>query len=371
MTMKVFLVNSTKTWGGGEKWHLDTACSLRDKGYEVAILAQSGGDLYQRSVSAGIRTVPVSLSNISFINPFCLASLYRLFRDERPDFVLLNFSADIKTAGVGAKWSGIQNIIYRRGSAIPIRNTLINRMLYRKVVTHMIANSEETKRTILQNNRNIFPADRITVIYNGITLKPDDKLPGTPVYKRKNREVLIGNVGRLVKQKGQQYLVDIAILLNQMNIDFTILIGGAGPLEDALKRRVIEAGLEDRIVFLGFINTVRDFMKTIDIFILPSIWEGFGYVLVEAMACEKPVVAFNISSNPEVVHNEVTGFLVDKGDLHAFARKVADLCLDPDQRRLFGKAGRNRAESLFEIEQSQQKVESLLLHLAHKESPAN
>lgn len=365
--MKVFLVNSTKTWGGGEKWHLETAYALRDSGHEVAVLAKHNKDLYKRSLASGIRTVRVSISNISFINPFRLITLARFFRKENPDVVILNFSSDIKTAGIAAKLAGIRNIVYRRGSAIPIRNTLINRLLYKNIITHIIANSEETKRTILQYNSNLFPPKKITVIYNGIDLGLLDAMPGQPLYQREKNEIIIGNAGRLVFQKGQKYLIDMAYQLKIKGIDFKLLIAGDGPLETSLKQMAVSAGVDDRIVFLGFVNNVKAFMASIDIFVLPSIWEGFGYVLVEAMACKKPVVAFNISSNPEIIADNETGFLVDPLDISAFTQKVEYLGKEVTLCKEFGNAGRKRVENFFEIGSTQKRVEVLLNSLANSE----
>ncbi len=366
--MKVFLINSTRTWGGGEKWHLETACYLKKKGHDVTILAYARKALFKRSMAEGIRTFPVIISNFSFLNPFCLISLIRLFRKEKPDIVILNFSADVKTCGIAAKRAGIRHIVYRRGSAIPIRNTFINRLLYKNFIDHIIANSEETKHTILQNNMHLFPHDKITVIYNGIDLAQFDRQPGTLLYPKKDREILIGNAGRMVLQKGQKYLIEMAKSLKNQGIDFKILIAGEGPLEKSLRQMATEYGVADQVIFLGFVNNVKDFMDNIDIFVLPSNWEGFGYVLVEAMACRKPVVAFNVSSNPEIVVNNETGFLINQPDTDAFTEKVQLLGDDPDLCRSFGQAGRKRVEELFELENNLRKVESLLENLVYNES---
>jgi glycosyltransferase involved in cell wall biosynthesis len=361
--LKVFFVNTTRQWGGGEKWHLETACAMKDKGFDVAILALPGKDMYNRSVSAGVRTIPVQVSNLSFLNPLRIIALVRLFRKELPDVLILNFSADIKTAGISAKIAGISNIIYRRGSAIPIRNTLINRFLYKKVITQVIANSIETRHTILQHNKNLVEPQKIHVIYNGINLKQFDSIPESAVYQRRGNEVIIGNVGRLVHQKGQKYLVELALLLHEKKLNFKILIAGEGPLKLSLKRMVSEAGLEDRVEFPGFINNVKGFMSAIDIFVLPSLWEGFGYVLVEAMACRKPVVAFNISSNPEIIAGDETGFLIDYPDVEAMAHKIGILIADPELRKSFGNKGRRRVEENFDIAVTERKVEQLLTGL--------
>jgi glycosyltransferase involved in cell wall biosynthesis len=365
--MKVFLVNSTKSWGGGEKWHLETACTLKAKGHEVAVLAFRQGALFKRSAESGIRTIPISISNVSFINPFRMYMLVRLFRNEHPDILILNFSADIKTAGMAAKLAGIKNIVYRRGSAIPIRNTFFNRFIYSKIIGHIIANSEETKRTILQNNCRLFPQEKISVIYNGIDLKQLDILPDILLYQRGDNEVVIGNAGRLVVQKGQKFLIEMAVLLKRKGINYKILIAGEGPLEKSLKQMAVRAGVETRMAFLGFVSNVKAFMDNIDIFVLPSVWEGFGYVLTEAMACRKPVVAFNNSSNPEIVADGKTGFLVEPLDIPAFAQKVECLISDPHLRETFGHAGRKRVEDFFEIGRNQRHIENLLESLVNGE----
>ncbi|MBN1143253.1 MAG: glycosyltransferase, partial [Bacteroidales bacterium] len=361
--MKVFLAINTKTWGGGEKWHFETACALKNKGHHITLLAYAGKDLFRKSQAAGINTIPVSVSNLSFLNPFCLLRLFFLFRREKPDIVLLNSSSDIKTSGVAARWAGIRHIVFRRGSAIPVRNTLFNRLLYRHVITHIIANSEETKRTILQHNNLLFPADKITVIYNGINLSQLDALPADKLYQKSTEELVIGNMGRMVSQKGQQYLVEIARIFSKKGIRFRILIAGTGQLENSLKQMAIESGVEDKIVFLGFVDNTKAFMESIDIFALPSVWEGFGYVLVEAMACRKPVVAFQVSSNPEIIADSATGFLAAPMNVHEFSNKLEELGRNPELRKQFGTAGRKRAEALFDHEKSQQLVESLLMSL--------
>jgi glycosyltransferase involved in cell wall biosynthesis len=361
--MKILFVNSSKMWGGGEKWHLETANAMRDKGFEVAILALHRKELFKRAVSSGIRAIPVHVSNCSFLNPFNLVKLISLFRKENPDVVLLNFSADIKTVGIAAKFAGIKNIVYRRGSAIPIRDTLINRILYTQVITRIIANSKATMHTILQHNKTLFPAEKISIIYNGIDLEKFDCMPAITYYSRKHDEVIIGNAGRLVIQKGQKYLIDIASFLHKKNINFKMLIAGEGPLEISLKQMAATAGIENRMIFLGFINNIKAFMENIDIFVLPSLWEGFGYVLLEAMACNKPVVAFNISSNPEIIIHNETGYLIDNLDIAAFTGKIELLINNPAIRESFGKAGRKRVKETFDIAKTEENLEKFLAGL--------
>jgi glycosyltransferase involved in cell wall biosynthesis len=359
--MKVFFVNTNKKWGGGEKWHLDAAGFLKRKGYDVAILTLYNHALYNRAMRAGITTLPIRITNTSFLNPFRLLSLVRLLKREGPDILILNFSADIKAVGPAAKIAGIKNIIYRRGSAIPIRNTIFNRLLYRKFITRIIANSKETYRSILQNNKNLFPPEKIEIIYNGIDLKQFDALPVTSLYQRRQNEAVIGSAGRLILHKGYQHLIEAAGILQEKKVNFKILIAGEGPAENHLKHLVHNAKLDDRIEFLGFVQNMKSFMENIDIFVLASLSEGFGYVLAEAMACGKPVVAFNNSSIPEIIADKETGYMVNNADMNDLSLKIEKLIADRSLCESFGKAGRKRVENFFEFEKVQHNLETLLL----------
>ena len=129
------------------------------------------------------------------------------------------------------------------------------------------------------------------------------------------------SIASLLKKKGFIYLLEAAQLLNQRGrISFEVMIGGDGPERNRLKRHVEVSGLSDQCYFLGPMrrSQVRDQMQRCDVFVLPSLQETFGVVLVEAMACGKPVIATRCGG-PEFVLTEDTGFLVEVGDSRALA----------------------------------------------------
>ena len=201
---------------------------------------------------------------------------------------------------------------------------------------------------------------RISVIYNGIDLAVFDENKVDFSYKKENNEIIIGNVGRLVKQKGQKYLIDLAIRLRKKTTNFRILIAGEGRMDNELADLISKNKLEEQFKFVGFVDDIKGFMKSIDIFVLTSIWEGFGYVLIEAMASKVPIVAFDISSNPEIVEHGLTGFLVPSFDMKAMAAKVTQLMDDEQLRSKFGREGRSRVEQYFSFERTQERFEKLL-----------
>ncbi|MBN1413636.1 MAG: glycosyltransferase family 4 protein [Bacteroidales bacterium] len=364
--MKVWFINSNKVWGGGEKWHFDIAYALKTDGFEVTLMAFPGRELYIRSERAGIRTIPVVISNLSFLNFFLLFRLIRLFKYEKPDAVILNLSPDVKTAGIAAKIAGIRNIVYRRGIALAIRNTLLNRFIFRFVITAVIANSEETKRTINGRNNKMFPTDNISVIYNGIDLVQFDKEDFSPAFKRKEDRIYIGTAGRLETEKNHRMLLYVLKILKNKGLKCSLVIAGTGSLEDELKQLAEKEDIADVIEFTGFIEPIKAFMHCIDIFVLPSLFEGFGFVKIEAMASSKPVVAFNSSSNPEIIIDNETGFLVDDNNPYDLAGKIQLLVENEALREKMGEKGRIRVEELFTMKQALSNIKEFLFGLNKK-----
>ncbi|WKX74972.1 glycosyltransferase [Zobellia laminariae] len=251
--------------------------------------------------------------------------------------IIINLSRDLKLAGLAAKKAGTEKIIYRRGSAIPIKDSVLNRYYFKNVVTHILANSEATKNTVLSNNPTLFPKENITVIYNGIDIDGFLSKEVKPLYRSINKnEVVLVNLGRLEAQKNQQFLILLASELKKRQVPFKLLIGGEGRLKEALQQQAKELNVSEDVLFLGFIEEPKNFIVSGDIFLLSSLWEGFGYVLAEAALCKKPVVAFDTSSNPEIVIQEKTGYLTKVNDVESFADKVEKLITNPGLREQMG-----------------------------------
>jgi glycosyltransferase involved in cell wall biosynthesis len=352
--------NSAEAWGGGEKWHYDMASRFHAQDYKVLLVTRQGSDLQQRGAAAGMRQQTMRISNLSFLNPVKIYMISRLLKKEHVRSIIINLPSDLKTAGVAAHFAGVPQIIYRRGSAIPIRNSVFNRTLFRRVITEVIANSEETRRTILVNNDRLINPEKIQVIYNGISLDNYDSAVFETVYEKRDGELLIGNAGRLEWEKGQRKLIDLAAKLKKAGYRFKVLIAGEGSLKHELLTYASRLGVDEEVKILGFVKNIRAFMETIDVFCLTSHWEGFGYVLIEAMACRKPVVAFDVRSTKEIVVDGQTGFLVEQNNIDLLAARVEDLLKDQNLRLQMGEQGRKRVESVFELEEGFRKVKEII-----------
>lgn len=361
--------NSNKVWGGGEKWHHDFALLMRDRGYDVHVVTNAQSELYERlQGESGIKLFKTSIRNLTFLNPLALCKLVLHFRRERVDTVVMALPSDVKAGGIAARLAGVRHIIYRRGLAAPVKNSTMNRFLFGRVVTKVITNSLETLRMFLVNNPDMIDRSKAHLVHCGFDVEEFDALDSTPIYAKKADEIVIGNAGRLCRQKGQDILLDIARILKDRGRKFTMLIAGKGEEEDALKAKAKALDVEDVVKFMGFVTNMKGFQASLDIFALTSLWEGFCYVQMEAMVLERPVVAFNISSIPEVLADGETGFLVppplseaggmpggDSGTVQAdgpigaeaFADKLELLMDDPELRMRMGRAGRRRVLENF------------------------
>lgn len=339
--MKIAFFNSTTFWGGGEKWHYETAVSFAAMNHQVYFFGNPQGRIYDKlKLHSTIKFMPVHLSNLSFLNPIKITQLTKVLKREQIEVIIINHPGDLKIAAHAAHKANVKRIIYRRGSAIPIKNRFLNRYIFKNWVTDILANSQATKKTILQNNPDLFPENKIKVIYNHIDTKEFLNRKFNTKIKRQNNELIIGNLGRLSYQKNQKFLIDLSKKLSENNIKHKIYIGGIGELEEQLKQYNKEQRTEQNVIFTGFETNVKDFLSGIDLFFLPSVWEGFGYVLAEAALCEKPCIAFDTNSMPELVLDNQNGFLIPENDLDEAVKKIKKLIKTPELINNLGQSGK-------------------------------
>ncbi|MEA3445108.1 MAG: glycosyltransferase [Bacteroidota bacterium] len=356
----ILFFNTNKAWGGGEKWHLEIASALFRQGCKPLMFCHENGQLFKEAQHSGFLCLPIKVNNLSFLNIFKILKLAAWIRNSNIDIIIMNLPADLKFAGLAARIAKVPRIIYRRGSAIPIKNTLLNRFLFRSVVTDILVNSEETRKTILSNNENLIDKNRIHLIFNGINIDEYDAQSNKSFYNKKEGELVIGNAGRMDNQKGQGDLLLLGEKLKNDGFIFKMIIAGEGKLKAELTERAKSLDLSELVMFPGFIKNIKSFMESIDVFVLPSRWEGFGYVLAEAMASAKPIVAYNVSSNPELVIDMKNGFLVEKGNINELYNRIQKLLNDTELRKQFGENGRRIVHEKFDFNKNLEELKEWL-----------
>jgi glycosyltransferase involved in cell wall biosynthesis len=180
--------------------------------------------------------------------------------------------------------------------------------------------------------------------------------------------LVVGTVGWLLPIKGPMYLLEAMDEVWRKHPDAILVYVGKGDLEGELRQEASRMGVSEKVRFLGWRDDVHEILPVLDIFVLPSLNEGMGRVLVEAMAAGRPIVASNVGGIPDLIYQGENGFLVPPADSKALARKVAFLISNPDTRREMGEGGRRMAVR-FGTDSMVQKIDQLYLDvLAEKAS---
>jgi len=321
--------NTTKFWGGGEKWHFEAAEMMSKTANKTFFVCDGSGALRKKIDGKNITQFHVTTNSVSFLNASKVNKLVSFYQKNKIDVVIFNSPKDLKLGGKAAKKAGIETIVYRRGIAVEVKKKQLNEKLFRDVVTHFIFNSEATKNLLQKHYIEIIATKNTAIIYNAIEFPKES----SNTIKKTTPAIIIGNAGRLVEQKGQHFLIDIAIELNKRSLDFKIQIAGDGQLQQELAQKIKAENLSDQVELLGFVEDMKSFMQQVDIFVSTALWEGFGFVLAEAMVYQKPVLAFNLSSNPELIINGENGFLITPKNCVEFADKLEALITDASLRK--------------------------------------
>ncbi len=253
----------------------------------------------------------------------------------------------------------------------------VNR-LFSRFTDSVIAVSEAVKRDIIKYDR--VPEHKVKVIYNGI--EPGDFLG---MDKGAARALLgiganapvVGNVGRLVEQKGQRYLIEAVAALKKDFPDLRLLVVGDGPEKEGLKGLARSLAIEENVIFAGTRKDVPLLLSAMDVFVFPSLWEGLGNALIEAMASGLPVVASDIMPIREILDKADCGIVVPPKDARSIASSVGALLRDGAFAQRLGNAGRQRAGTRFSIEGNVRAYERLFeeilksKHIACATGPGN
>lgn len=211
-------------------------------------------------------------------------------------------------------------------------------------------------------------ADQYTYIYNGIDIQKfaNATVPAMAIRESLNisaEAVVFITVGRLVPVKGQADLIEALSQIVSEHTNVHLLMVGEGELREALSQQAKDQQVEKHVHFLGWRSDVPNLLGASDIFVLPSLNEGLGLVLIEAMAQKLPAIATRVGGVPEVIIENETGLLVTAQSPNELASAMTNLVENPDKRKAMGQAGYQRALDHFSIESTVEKTEDMYRQL--------
>lgn len=323
--------------------------------YLVTLLQSQKPNLDDEAVFMGERWKKFSFSG--FFDVPSWIRLYRYLRRERFDVVVANlFFTSIILRSV-ARFAGVPVILSAELNAYAKRNPrwLPLERLVARFTDRFIASSRDVVAT---TRRELGVADeKIALSYNAIDIaaRKASALPEARAQARIKwgvgaEEFVIVTAGRLVEQKGQQYLIEaFAELVGTFSTRaLKLYIFGEGELREKLRRRAEDLGVGDRVVFAG-IAPVPEIVALADLFVLPSLWEGLSLMLLEAMAAQNPVVATDVSGSRELIVDGESGYLVPPRNSRILAERIGVLMSDSELRKRFVRAATKEVQK-FSIE---------------------
>ncbi|MBI5666969.1 MAG: glycosyltransferase [Chloroflexi bacterium] len=374
--MRVAHVLKALRVAGAEQHVLALLAGLRDRQVDAHLLLlvepEQPMDEYVTLLDA--QNIPVQRIPIySDMDALLTRRLVAALRALQPDVAHTHlFHADL--FGIpAARLAGVPVVVTSRHNddafryRMPIR--LVNRALWR-FTDAAIAISDSIARFTVEVEG--APAEKVRRIHYGLdtTTPPLERAAARQTIlgelKSPSTTVLVGLVCRLVEQKGVAYAIEAFRQVATAFPDAALLVAGDGPLREALQAQA--APLGDRVRFLGWRQDTARLVAALDIFLAPSLWEGFGLVLLEAMAQQTPVIASAVSAIPEVVADGETGLLVPPRDAAALAAALRTLLDDAALRQHLGLLGRDRLETHFSAERMVNQTTALYEELLRRKS---
>lgn len=345
--------------GGGQAIVLALARHLDKDRFETSVCARQGGPLEEQVRKAGLSFVPAPFGG-KF--SFGLTGAIRgILRREKPDIVHthggiagLYGRMAARKAGVPAVVHTIHGIHYLHYRNIALRAIYADLERYCSKFTDAVVFVSEADLATGRRLRLAKPA-KLRLVRNGI----DCSGLVTEEFARRAAGLwgvvpqgspLIGTVARLHRQKGVTFLLRAAAAILAGRPEGRVIVAGGGELEDDLLREIRTLGLEQRVLLLGERTDAREILSLLDVFVLPSLWEGLPLVLIEAAALGKPIVATSVDGSREIITDGQTGLLVPAGDPAALAAAVRRLLDDSALASRLGEAARVSIPPRFTLE---------------------
>jgi glycosyltransferase involved in cell wall biosynthesis len=359
--VRILFMNSIKSsgWRGGEKWMVEAAAGLKQRGHAVGLAVRPGSAMAEKAGARGIPVFPLKYG--PDIDPINALRVKHLLKQARIDLVCTNFEKENRLLALATLKGSRPVIVARKGLAF-IFDKWRYRIIYGRWVKHIVTPSD----SIASQFRNYKWLDQvgISVIPNGVCTKTYAAVGGS----RQLRDSLgvppetptLGFVGDLAPQKGVDHLLRaVSEIVDPWHL---VIVGGGGEREK-LEGLCDSLSISSRTTFTGHRDDVEKILPAMDIVVSPSLFEGMPNALLEAMAAGRPVVASAVDGISEVVTGPELGLLVPPGDVGEIRKAIVALMKDPATRSKMGDAARGHVTANYSIERMIDGVEGLFSRL--------
>lgn len=377
----LFVFTENNVFGGGNRYLVDLVNAVSEF-YDHVIIGSNAGGLYPddlerlESTSSLVAVKFLTISKVAqklvnfpkllrrlFLAPFLLVDpvifagniliFLKLLAKIKPDVVLCCNGGYPAARSVLAM--AVAARLYRIKVAISIVSMPSLRPIWTKfydlLIDKLVWNCADTvivnAHSILQSLEKIrgLPAHKARVIHNCI----EDNISPS-LNKVKNDSLVIGCIARMDVQKGVIHLLDAFILLTEKYPSVRMLLAGEGNASKEMEHRVCLKGLNEKVRLVGhYRGDVDELLRALDIYVFPSLWEGFPYSIIEAMRAGCAIVATNVGGIPEALTHGKEGILVSPGSTVELLEAMEQLIRDKDLRKNLAQNARKRYENEFSL----------------------
>ncbi len=334
--MQIVLSAAGRDWRGTENVTWTLLNGFRRRGHDVMVFCRPDSALHHRLLAADVPHAAI-LSGLD-LHPITLLRCARQLKRFRADVLITQKDKDLRLSGVAARMVGVP-VVVSHVTDRPLKDRPHYRFFFGRVATHHVAVSNAVRTTLLESAP--WLERDVAVIYNGVDIAEVDAAARADLQLPADA-LAIGFVGHFEMRKGILDFADAWHRASERVPNAHAIIVGEGAREPDFRAAMGDAA---RVHWLGFRKDVPGIMKALDIFVLPSRFEGFGLVLAEAMAARAACVAYNSSNMPEIITNGEDGLLV--GDVTELADAIARLCVDAALRERISERGRQTAVQRF------------------------
>lgn len=354
--------------GGAEQVLVTEVAGLDKTRYTplVCVLSEKGpiGEMIEKM---GIPVIPLFRMKKNHFDYGIIRDLKRIMVREKVSIVHTHLYDGGKYGRLAARLAKVPVVIHT------IHNVYVKRRSKHHLINwslsfftdRIIAVSGAVKENVVRYDH-IRP-EKIQVLYNGIDLSQCDLALDRDGARSslgiKPPEVVIGVIARLEEQKGHQVLLEALSLMPDLPANLKVLIVGDGKLRLSLEEETKKRGLSSRVVFLGTRKPIFPILKALDLFLLPSLWEGFSVALLEAMAMGVPVIATKVGGAEEVITSGQQGLLIPPGEAHSLAEAIGEAWLHRDRFLRMAGMGKEKVRQNFSKERHLTLLQDLYLEV--------
>ena len=333
-------VDGNRTWGGGQVQSLGLALALVARGEDTRFLAHTGSAIVSRLAETYLPWEELPLRGFGGVRS--IPHLARRLREWQPDILHLHDAASHEAAALAARLADSVPVVATRRTVFPLRSGLLGRAKY-GLSDRIICVSEAVRRQCLAAG---LSEAKLVVIPDFVDCRHFD--PGAVTLDTTDDRPTVLTMGRLAPEKGHRVLLRAMAEVAKRVPEVRLLICGEGEERARLEAQRAALGLTGTVEFAGFVSDPRALLARAHVFVMPSLSEGLGVAVLEAMAMARPVVATDAGGLPESVVDGETGRVVPKGNPEALAEAMLSMLDDTRAAQAMGAAGRERAKALFD-----------------------